>query len=395
VRPTSAWRLALSAATLVLAWRIIQVNAVLYEDDGSPRLGPAHSVDANTARSAIADALRQDPAWIAPLLDLARLEEKGSAPSRAASLYAAALRLAPLDRDVLQAKAGFELRSGSRDEGLVLLGKLVMHYGETWAWAFPILAASLASGRDSHAWQTMTAADPPWLGPFVLHACGRGTDPLALAPIVARRAMLGRPVTEEADCLVQRLSASDRWNEAYQVWLNSLPKERLADVGFVFNGGFEFLPTNGGFDWIVDRRGERESGYAVELAGGPGVSGRRALRVTYGGRRLTGVPIRQYLALVPGTYDLSGIGRADGLKLGRGVQWTVRCVNGGKTGGVIASSERFVGSSEWRPFSFQVAVAAGCRGQVLQLEPSGADEGTAFLSGVAWFDDLAARRSAH
>jgi hypothetical protein len=82
------------------------------------------------------------------------------------------------------------------------------------------------------------------------------------------------------------------------------------------------------------------------------------------------------------------------LRLGRGVQWTVRCVADGAAGAAIASSERFVGSSEWRAFAFEVVVPGQCRGQVLQLELAGADEGAAYLTGVAWFDGIVLRRRA-
>jgi hypothetical protein len=66
-----------------------------------------------------------------------------------------------------------------------------------------------------------------------------------------------------------------------------------------------------------------------------------------------------------------------------------------KSGGAaapLAASERFVGSSEWRRFSFEVAVPPGCAGQLLQLEALGTEDGPVFLSGSAWFDELELRR---
>ena len=53
------------------------------------------------------------------------------------------------------------------------------------------------------------------------------------------------------------------------------------------------LPANAGFDWIADLGAERQTGHVVELVTGPGVQGKRALRVTYTGRRQSGVPIAQ------------------------------------------------------------------------------------------------------
>jgi len=394
-----AGRTAIVALSLVLLWRIVQVNAVLYEEDGQPRLpvvGGSATVPPTAAaeREALAAVLRDNPAQVAALLGLAGEYERAPDPSPAGPLYEAALRLAPRDREVLYTSAAFALRTGQRDRGIALLATLVDHYAEFRDRVFPVLAASLASRQDAAAWQALLAQDPSWLGAFVVAACRRGTDPLILAPIVAQRIAFGRSAPEETSCLVDRLRTANRWGEAYQVWLNSLPRERLAEVGLVFNGAFEYAPSNTGFDWIADLGPERQTGHVVELVTGPGVQGKRALRVTFNGRRQSGAPIAQYLALAPGTYDLSGSGRPDGLRLGRGLQWVVRCVTDGAAGAPIASSERFVGSSEWRAFSFEVVVPDQCRGQMLRLELAGADEGAAYLSGVAWFDAIELRRRA-
>ena len=136
----------------------------------------------------------------------------------------------------------------------------------------------------------------------------------------------------------------------------------------------------------------REAGHAAQAFQVPGAAGKRALRIAYNGRRQSGVPVRQFLALAPGRYDLTGLGRPEGIKAARGIHWTLRCVDSGKPQAVIASSERFLGSSEWRRFAMELLVADDCRGQVLQLEPVGDDGALAFVSGNAWFDDFRVRR---
>jgi hypothetical protein len=198
--------------------------------------------------------------------------------------------------------------------------------------------------------------------------------------------------TAEAACLVERLRGAGRWDDAYQVWLNTLPPERLGDVGFIFNGSFEFPPSGIGFDWMPTRQIERESGHSVEIARTTGGNGRRSLKVSFNGKRQAGIPIAQYLALAPGRYEITGTGRSDAMRAGRGVHWTVRCVTGAIPGAAIAASERFTGSSDWRAFEFALTVPDSCPGQVLQLELVGAEEGPAYVTGAAWFDDLALRR---
>jgi hypothetical protein len=147
-----------------------------------------------------------------------------------------------------------------------------------------------------------------------------------------------------------------------------------------------------GFDWMPTKRPEREVGHTVDLVTTMGAVGKRALRVAYNGKRQVGIPIAQFLVLPPGRYVLCGLGRADGVKAGRGALWTVRCVNGGKVQAPLATSERFVGSSGWQRFSVELAIARTCPGQVLQLESAGADEGITYLAGTVWFDDLVLRR---
>jgi hypothetical protein len=252
-----------------------------------------------------------------------------------------------------------------------------------------VLAQVLSSGLDPKAWNAIVERDPAWLGDFVRASCRKGMDPAVLAPLFLRRAAKGAASREETGCLVQRLRASGRWDEAYQLWLDSLPRERLADVGFVFNGGFEFPASGIGFDWIPDTSLERDSGHGVEFSRTRGATGERALRVAYTGKRQSGVPIAQYLSLPPGRYSLSGLARPERVSAGHGARWTVRCVGPGEAlSEPVAASDRFVGSSDWERFAFDVAIAPGCRGQLLQLEPMASGAGPVFLAGNLWFDNL-------
>jgi hypothetical protein len=155
-------------------------------------------------------------------------------------------------------------------------------------------------------------------------------DLAVLMPALLRRSASGQGAGAETACAIDRLRAAGRWPEAHQLWLNTLPRERLKDVGFVFNGSFEFAPTDRGFDWILQPRSEREAGHAAQVFQVPGASGKRALRIAYNGRRQNGVPVRQFLALAPGRYEVGGMGRPDGIKAARGIHWTVRCVESGK-----------------------------------------------------------------
>lgn len=388
-------RLAIVAIAIVLAWRILQVNVVMYEDTGRPRLArgtPAESPGGRPSdKAALQQVLGRNPGEVAALLMLARGLEAEGDEAGASRAYRVALGLAPLEIGTLSLAADHFLRRGD-PQGIELLGRLAAHYPESREAVFPVLVQAMASGRYREALDALFRDDAPWVGAFVADSCARGVDLAVLMPALLRRSAARQGAADEAACAIDRLKAAGRWQEAYQLWLNTLPRERLREVGFVFNGGFEFATTGRGFDWILQSRPEREAGHAAQAFQVPGATGKRALRISYNGRRQGGVPVRQFLALAPGRYELTGLGRPEGIKAARGIHWTLRCVESGKPLGVIASSERFLGSSEWRRFAMEWLVEEDCRGQVLQLEPVGDDGALAFVSGGAWFDDLRVRR---
>ena len=370
-----AWRAGTLVVALALLWRIIAVNVVHYDSTGRPHIPESGSMGA---------VLDVNPSeTVALLLLAAELERKGDVTG-AARAHESAMALAPMDRDVLQHSAAFFLRQGRSAEGVAQLGRLAEHYGE-FDKVFPVFV-SLMAARDP-GWSAIVARNPAWLGSFIVAACRQNVDATLLVPLLQARVASRRANEGEVECVIEKLRAAGMWEAAYLAWLNALPRERLADVGHVFNGSFEFPATGVGFDWKPSRGLDRQAGHAVDFPSATSGAGRRALRVAYNGKRPAGPAIRQYLAVPPGRYELTGLGRPDALNSVRGVHWVLRCA--GREGEApLATSERFLGSSEWRRFSVRVVVPAGCAGQLLQLEPVGLHEGTIYVAGAAWFDDL-------
>ncbi|MDQ3028045.1 MAG: hypothetical protein M3R58_16280 [Pseudomonadota bacterium] len=380
-----AWRAGTLALALLLAWRVITVNAVLFGDDGRPKW-PDAAIRAAPDRGALAAVLRENPGEVAALLVFAQQLERAGDASGAAKAYESALAVAPVDRDALQLSAGFFLRQGRTKEAVQQLDRLAEHYS-LYDSVFPALM-QLLPVRDS-GWEAILARNPAWLGAFIVTACRQlSVDPLMLAPLLQQRVAAGRVQAPEVECITDKLRSNGQWEAAYQVWLNTLPRERLAEVGHVFNGGFERPASGIGFDWQPSLGPDRQVGHAVEFAIASGGGGKRALRVTYNGKRQVAPAIRQFMAVGPGRYQFNGLARIDALNSVRGVQWALRCMARDGRSTLVAASERFLGSSEWRGFAFEAVVPEGCPGQVLQLEPVGMDEGTTFLAGTAWFDDL-------
>jgi hypothetical protein len=373
-------RVALAASLALVAWRVVHVNAGVYGDTNRPvTSAPA---GAGPSQAAVA-ALRANPADVRALLVVARERDQRGDAAGTAAAYDAALAIAPIERVALHEAAASDLRNGRVAEALRRMDALASHYDDSRPAIYPVLGQMLARPVDRALVEENAARNPEWLAQFLEYACS-GLEPQHFAGLFMRRAAGGKATVGEVRCVTDRLRRAGHWALAYQAWLNSLPRARLADVGHVFNGGFEHPSSGVGFDWIA----AEDAVQSVEFSPARGAGGERALRVGYSGKRIAGPAIRQHLALPPGRYQFTGRVRLDGLASVRGVQWALRCgLEAGAT--PIAATERFLGTEPWRPFTAAVTVpAAGCPGQVLSLEPVGQQEGTTFVSGAAFFDDL-------
>ena len=70
----TALRAGVLLAGLLLAWRIVQVNVVLYDENGVPRL-PAASANGGSDCVTLRKALDDNPGHVVALLNLARSHE--------------------------------------------------------------------------------------------------------------------------------------------------------------------------------------------------------------------------------------------------------------------------------------------------------------------------------
>jgi tetratricopeptide (TPR) repeat protein len=377
--------IALAGVALLLLWRILTVNAVVYGESNQPVVRvPA----AGPARMAALEAeLAANPGSPSLLVRLGLEKEQVGDTKGAARAFATALKVAPIDMAALHAAAALDAREGRLPEAVARIDRLLTYYGDTRNTYFPVLVEWLAVPQVLEAMQRLAREPSTWMGHFVSHACGR-TDPQQVGVLLSRRIAAGLAAREEIRCGVDALRKAGHWAAAYQVWLNTLPRDRLADVGHVFNGGFEHSPTGVGFDWSVD---ERSLVHSADFPLVSGAVGRRALRVSWTGKRIAGPAIQQYLALPPGRYQVTGQVRLEALQSVRGVQWALRCASGARK--ALGASTRFLGSTEWERFAFPIEVPVGCEGQLLALEPVGLQEGTVFVSGRAWFDELRVARA--
>ena len=388
----------------ILAWRALVTNlADYYANQETPEAAvgalrwrgdqPAalyqRGMALTASEPAEAERLLRAAAWADPTdaltyLALADQWAKAGRQTAAVGLVEIADALGPLRSPALARSAEFWLGRERPDRALARWSMLLRTRPGTAAQLFPLLV-QLAENPATHPLLQPLLADPPeWWDRFFAHAAAKATRPETAVFLYQNRNRHGAlPVADEQRAYLDRLWKENRWLEAYLAWLNGLDERQTRTLGNVYNGSFETPITNAGFDWRVSA----PRGATVETIETYGARGDKALHVSFNGERVRFQHVLQYLFLDAGRYRLQGRGRPDGLKAERGLRWRARCA-GANT--ILAESEPFVGSDEWRSFAVDFAIPdQGCPAQLLRLELDGRVELDFEAQGGAWFDDLA------
>jgi len=395
--PRSAGLGVLIAVALVLVWRIIAGGYAAFVNGSSPGLESTNApLEAEALDAQWRARLARNPTDFQALVVLAlNLEHQGKV-AEAASTMREAMRLAPAEEVTLLQAAGFFLRNGEERHALAILRRAVELNPTVEGSVWPIFASALNTGRHDDFFADAARDNPKWWPRFFERACKEPTDLGAVERVFAVRAAAGSVSAAERSCVIDRLERVDRWDSAYQTWINSLPRAQQRRIGFVFNGDFEYPISSVGFDWIVTP----QDGVNVETVPIQGARGKRALRLEFVRKRWGSAPVLQYLMLVPGLrYRFEGRGRADGLDTWIGVRWGLYCMRrDGGTGRQLATSDRFRGTSEWVDFHDDFTVPKDCPVQLLRFElavpkqdVAPPDNVVTRLNGNVWFDDFSVR----
>jgi len=397
-RITALPRNALLALTipvvLLLSWRVLVagIDALAERNvaPGEPAAGAP--LGDSGAEASLRRRLARNPADVTALLLLALELERQGRRGEAGTAMRTVVRLAPAEPQTLLLVAGYFLRSGEETPALTTLRRAVdSSAGEVSDRVWPVFTAALVTGRHREFFDTAARENPSWWPGFFRHACARASSAGAVQAVYVVRVAAELATPDERRCLIERLQRDGQWTGAYLVWLNGLPLEQRQRVGYVFNGGFELPLSNLGFDWRIPA----QDGAVVSAEPGDGITGQRALNVTFGSQRYAGPPVYQYLVLVPGRYRLEGRARTD-LNAWLGLQWGLYCQEGtGRETLQLAHSESFAGSTRWREFRQDFAVPANCPAQLLRLELANPKQGANApgnvairLKGKIWFDDM-------
>ena len=232
-----------------------------------------------------------------------------------------------------------------------------------------------------------TLNDPPqWWDSFFSYALNNAAHLDTLKAIyLARVNSKSGPRHGERKAYLDLLLRESLWTEAYFVWLNGLDAGQISALGNLFDGGFEQESFEEGYGW----RFAHDDAFTVAADPTYGATADRALHVAFQGPKpATTRLVSQYLMLDAGSYQLHGRVRVDSLSAGKGVRWSIACINGAAQE-VLASSEHFIGADKWKPFSVDLKIPAkACDAQMLHLDVDPAEADGTDFSGAIWFDDL-------
>jgi tetratricopeptide (TPR) repeat protein len=328
-------------------------------------------------------AVRGNPADGRSYALIAQIREAAGDIAAAEAAMRAAAAAAPRRADVQEDAGAFWVRRGNVEQALQHFDVALTFSAEARARLFPALLNIADTDQLQPAFAPLLTRPVRWWPEFFAHAARNAARIDTVRALHAMQASGPNELTPDAlRAYLQRLQREGLWLESYFAWLNSLGRGPLGTVGNLFNGGFELPISNLGFDWIVDSAPQVQ----LTVASTYGATGGKALRVSFSGPRVQFRHLRQYLLLGPGAYIVQGRARPDGLQAVQGLQWTVHCLDGKEP---LGTSERFVGSDQWRRFSFTFAVPErGCPVQVMRLELAGRVALDFEAKGAVWFDDL-------
>jgi tetratricopeptide (TPR) repeat protein len=373
-----------AAAEKALAWNSHHPAAALRRGIALREADPGQSDDL------LRRAYLTSPGDGSALVALALRADNDGDRERAQALIEKAADISPADPTIQKQVAAYWIKQENLEQALRHWSRALEARPSERSNLFPLFLSIAEDARARGALATFAASPPAWWDGFFREVAQRALDTETVRALYAtRRAAPGAPLSQdEREAYIARLQRDGRITEAYLVWVNGLSEHQRAYLGILNNGGFEVEPTNVGFGWHV----RRTRGVTVNTAKTHGIDGERALHMRFKRREKRFGHLFQPLFLDPATYRLTGRTRTDSLDSIGGLKWIVRC-NLPETA-VLGESERFLGSGDWRAFSFEFEVPETCSAQELRLVSAGTRAFEHKISGAVWYDTMAIRKIA-
>jgi tetratricopeptide (TPR) repeat protein len=388
-----------AAVALFLCWRIVAVNTSQYfainndiaalqwthnnSDAILMKAAELAKTDMRAARDLVQKAIWYEPVNGRTYMTLAQLWQQEGKFLLAEKSAAVANILAPRDADVQLPLGYFWIQRGLPLPAIKHWGAALEATPSLSKSLFPLmLAIGDAPELRNDIAQAIKGASK-WWESFFLYTLKNATHEDTIKAIYEARGDKTEHAARQA--YLDHLVAKGMSTDAYFVWLNGLQSGELSALGNIYDGGFEYTVSDEGFGWRV----LKSSAFKVTTEPTYGNKGAKALHVSFQDTVAASLLTYQYLLLDAGSYTFRGKSRADGLSAGKGVLWSLRCLD--LTGSLqLAKTGYFTGTDIWQGFSIDFDVPReSCPMQQLRLEADGSvNDDFSSYNGSAWFDEL-------
>lgn len=332
-------------------------------------------------RAALRERIARNPgdsyAWIKLLVAEPR--------ERSDSVLQGAALAAPNDPLITRWRAAQALKNGQLAEGISLLVNVLQNRHS--AESARVLAQIAATPDGINFLRPHLKEGSTWLPQVLAAGHALKLPPGNALPLVAEAVEKGALSEEARHQYMRALKAGGQWLDAYGLWL----AQHKEAVPLLYNGSFDQVIEQDGFDWEFSRAPRSRAGVMVEQQG---VARRgMVLGVDFTGRSFTSPIVRQYLFASPGAYRLRGEFMASKLRSESGLTWSVVCTSGRKAVLVRSHPIQDTGGV-WKPLEAEFTVPADCGAVAsLQLEPAAQFEAATGIRGRAAFDGFSLERS--
>lgn len=312
---------------------------------------------------------------------LGAIAERAGDAERAHQLMQAAATARPRDTATQYWLALHALANQDIESAMQRLDRVMRFEPASVNQIFPLLGTFAANPVGVRAMLPYLSRAPYWRSPFFTQLIRQSRDLAIVIRLGKLLAATANPMTEgETQALLDALTGRRDW-----ALLRSLTAP-ASDGNLLQDGGFDgpgeaLLPA-----WRVQAVKGADIRIGADSATNP------ALQVYFYDRRVAFRHVRQLLLLEPGSYRLSGRVRLNGLEGPKGLVWSIRCES--PTGGALATTDRFLGSTNWREWGLDFVVPdQDCGGQWLVLEIPARIAAEQRLKGDVAFDDLRIEQS--
>ncbi len=380
--------LALAAASLGGLLRFDSFSAGPLIERGYQALYSSGPGGAAGALAAFREALKRDPANPDRWADLALALEQYGRGGEAQFCYARSLELAPNSPQMWLRAANFSFSNGDYMSALTrysnVLG-LTPAYDDVVFSYLELMELPLAQVL-SHG----LPPNPKTVQAYFRYLLARGefADADRMWTWAAERSFTDdRLAADYADSLLGR----KRFEDAASVWRSHFaaraPQYRVSE--YIFNGGFEFDPTPGAFDWRLSPPSGVQTGFDQNVAR----SGRRSLRLTFTGTaNVAFCGVAQRAAVQPGVYRLRADVRTDGLSTDRGI--FLRVYDAESPARLDVQTAELTGGHDWRTVEARLHVTLPTRLLEIRVHRTPSLKFDNKIRGTLWLDNVTLQKAA-